>query len=212
MTNLMSERARRMRQEKGPAERKLWYKLREFNRHGFHFRQQAPVGPYITDFCDHSAKLIIEVDGGQHGEAKGLAADKRRTRWLESQGYGVLRFWNNDVLRNIEGVEIAIMLAVGLLTENGAEEASNDGAAVSALDRLRRKARRLVRAGGRVPSAQFAGQRKSHSVPSPLVGEGQGGGDCRTSAVGIPPTPSPSPQGGGEYRRRSRKTAESHHG
>jgi len=212
MTNLMSERARRMRREKGAAERTLWYKLRGFNRHGFQFRQQAPIGPYIADFCDHNAKLIVEVDGGQHGEAKGLAADKRRTRWLESQGYRVLRFWNNDVLRNIEGVEIAIMLAVGLLTENSAGETSNDGAVASAMGRLRRKARRLVRAGERVPSAHFLGQPKSQIVPSPLVGEGQGGGDCRTSAVGIPPTPSPSPQGGGESRRRSRKAAESHHG
>jgi very-short-patch-repair endonuclease len=212
MTNLMSERARRMRREKGPAERKLWHKLREFNRHGLQFRQQAPIGPYIADFCDHNAKLIVEVDGGQHGEAKGLAADKRRTRWLESQGYRVLRFWNNDVLRNVEGVEIAIMLAVGLLTENGLEEASNDGAAASAMERLRRKARRLVRAGERVPSVQFLAQPKSQIVPSPLVGEGQGGGDCRTSAVGVPPTPSPSPPGGGESRRRLWKRIEPHNG
>ena len=118
MTNLMSERARRMRRGKGAAERKLWYKLREFNRRGFQFRQQAPVGPYIADFCDHSAKLVVEVDGAQHGETKGLAADKRRTRWLQSQGYRVLRFWNHEVLTNIYGVEVAIMLALGLLTEN----------------------------------------------------------------------------------------------
>ena len=212
MTNLMSERARRMRREKGDAERKLWYKLREFNRHGFQFRQQAPIGPFIADFCDHSAKLIIEVDGAQHGEAKGLAVDKRRTRWLESQGYRVLRFWNNEVLANVDGVEVAIVLAVGLLTENGAGEASNDGAAVSAMERLRRKALKLMRAAGRVPSAQFLGKPKSQIVPSPLVGEGQGGGDCRTSAVGIPPTPNPSPQGGGESRRRTQKAAESRHG
>jgi very-short-patch-repair endonuclease len=212
MTNLMSERARRMRREKGPTERKLWHKLREFNRHGFHFRQQVPIGPYIADFCDHSAKLIIEVDGAQHAEPRGLAVDKRRTRWLEAHGYRVLRFWNSEVLTNVAGVEIAIMLAVGLLTEDGASEVSNDGAAVSAMERLRKKARRLMRAEGRVSSAQFVGQRNSHSVPSPLVGKGQGGGDCRTSAVGIPPTPSPSPQGGGESRRRSRKAAEFRYG
>jgi very-short-patch-repair endonuclease len=210
MTNLMSERARRMRREKADAERKLWYKLREFNRQGFQFRQQAPIGPFIADFCDHTAKLIIEVDGGQHGEPRGLANDRRRTRWLESQGYRVLRFWNRDVLTNVDGVEVAIMLAVGLLTENGAEEASNDGAAVSAMDRLRRKALKLMRAAGRVPSAQFLGQPKGQIVPSPLVGEGQGGGEARQSSG--PPTPNPSPPGGGELRRRSRKAAESHHG
>jgi very-short-patch-repair endonuclease len=55
MTNLMSERARRMRREKGPAERKVWYRLREINRQGFQFRQQAPIGPYIAEFCDHTA-------------------------------------------------------------------------------------------------------------------------------------------------------------
>jgi len=198
MTNLMSERARRMRREKGTAERKLWYRLRQINRQGFQFRQQAPIGPYIADFCDHSAKLIVEVDGAQHGEPKGLAADKRRTRWLESQGYRELRFWNHEVLTNIYGVEVAIMLALGLLTENGAGEASNDGANPSLLEELRKKAWRLVRRAGR-------------TVPSPLVGEGEGGGDCRAAEVGIPPTPNPSPQGGGESARRSRTAMERHH-
>jgi len=210
VTNLMSERARRMRREKAPAERKLWYKLREFNRHGFHFRQQVPIGPYIADFCDHSAKLVIEIDGAQHGEPMGRAVDKRRTRWLESQGYRVLRFWNQEVLANIGGVEVAIMLAVGLLTEDGAREVSNDGAVVSAMERLRKKARRLMRAGGRVPSAQSTGQRKSHSVPSPLWGRDREGEDCRTSAIGVPPTPNPSPPGGGVSRRRSRQGTERH--
>jgi len=166
MTNLMSERARRMRREKGPAERKVWHRLRELNKRGYRFRQQAPVGPYIADFCDHTAKLVIEVDGGQHGEPKGLAADKRRTDWLESQEYRVLRFWNHDVLTNIRGVEVAILLALGLLTESSTGDTSAAG------------------------------------IPSPLVGEGQGGGDRRTSDVGSPPTPNPSPQGGGESKRR----------
>ncbi len=155
-----------MRREKGPAERRVWYRLRELNRQGFQFRQQAPIGPYIADFCDHTAKLVIEVDGGQHGEAKGLAADKRRTRWLQSQGYQVLRFWNHDVLTNIYGVEVAIMLALVLLTEDATTKSNGE------------------------------------RIPSPLVGEGEGRGDCRTSAVGIPPTPNPSPRGGGECGRR----------
>lgn len=125
MTNLMSERARRMRREKGPAERKVWYRLREINRQGFQFRQQAPIGSYIADFCDHTAKLVIEIDGGQHGEAKGLVADKRRTRWLEAQGYRVLRFWNHDVLTNIHGVEVAILLALGVVAENSTDTAND---------------------------------------------------------------------------------------
>lgn len=98
MTNIMSERARRLRREKTQAERKLWRELRELNRQGFHFRQQAPIGPLVADFADHTAKIIIEVDGGQHGEPKGMKADQARTRWLETNGYRVLRFWNNDVL------------------------------------------------------------------------------------------------------------------
>ena len=206
VTNLMSERARRMRREKGPAERKLWYRLREFNRHGFQFRQQVPIGPYIADFCDHSAKLIVEVDGAQHGEPKGLAADKRRTRWLEPQGYLVLRFWNHDVLTNIYDVEVAIMQA-----ENGMGETTNARAASSLMEELRKKARRLARLARPTPT-QRSRQRASHNVPSPLVGEGQGGGDGRTSAVVAPPTPNPSPQGGGESSRSSRKAVGSSNG
>ena len=141
MTNLMSERARRMRREKGPAERRLWYKLRGLNPPRLSVSQQAPIGPYIADFCDHSAKLVVEVDGAQHGEPKGLAADASvAPAGLSSQGYRVLRFWNNDVLTNIDGVEIAIMLALGLLAENGVGEASNVRASASALESLPKKA------------------------------------------------------------------------
>ena len=173
MSNLMSERARRMRREKGPAECKLWYKLREINRQGFQFRQQAPIGPYIADFCDHTAKVVLEVDGGQHGEPKGLSADRRRTRWLQSQGYQVLRFWNHDVLTNIYGVEVAILLALGVLKDDA------------------------------------RGPTSGARIPSPLVGEGEGGGYSRTAEVGIPPTPSPSPQGGGVSGRRSARALSS---
>jgi very-short-patch-repair endonuclease len=211
MTNLMSERARRMRREKGPAERKLWYLLREFNRHGFQIRQQSPIGPYIADFCDHTARLVIEVDGAQHGEPRGLASDKRRTRWLESQGYRVLRFWNIEVLTNIGGVEIAIKVALGMLREDGTQPPERTLATL-ALERLRKKARQLVRS--RTPrkarSSRRSGQGESRNVPSPLVGEGQGGGEPQVSKVGSPPTPSPSPQGGGESARCSGEGMEPH--
>jgi very-short-patch-repair endonuclease len=119
MTNIMSERARQMRREKGDAERRLWRELRELNRQGFHFRQQAPIGRYIADFADHSAKLVIEVDGSQHGEAKNIKLDTARTRWLERNGYRVLRFWNREVLTNTYGVMTAILLALGVLSEGG---------------------------------------------------------------------------------------------
>ncbi len=108
-----------MRREKDDAEQKLWRWLRDLNRQGFQFRQQAPIGPYIADFCDHSAKLIVEVDGWQHGEPKGMATDRLRTRWLETRGYRVLRFWNHEVLINPEGVEVEILIALGVLREDG---------------------------------------------------------------------------------------------
>ena len=142
MTNLMSERARRMRREKSDAEWRLWHELRGLNRQGFHFCQQAPVGPYIADFCDHSARLIVEVDGSQHGEPKGVETDKRRTAWLESQGYRVLRFWNNEVLTNTEGVMTSIFETLGLFESKNTTE---------------------------LPTT-------TTSSPSPLVGEGWGGG------------------------------------
>jgi very-short-patch-repair endonuclease len=83
------------------AERVLWRALRGTNPE-WHWRKQVPLGPYFADFASHSAKLIIEVDGGQH--ATDLVHDAERTRFLESHGYRVLRFWNNDVLANTAGV------------------------------------------------------------------------------------------------------------
>ncbi|MBI2584933.1 MAG: endonuclease domain-containing protein, partial [Rhodospirillales bacterium] len=70
------------------------------------FRRQAPLGPYVVDFLCFDARLVVEVDGGQH--ADDAAADLARTTWLEAQGYRVLRFWNHDVLRNRDGVVEAI--------------------------------------------------------------------------------------------------------
>jgi len=81
---------------------------------GFHFRRQAPLGPYIADFACHAARLVIEVDGGQHAEDGGVERDMRRTAWLEGQGYRVLRFWNSDVLGNVDGVMTVVRETLGL--------------------------------------------------------------------------------------------------
>ena len=97
----MIQRARRLRRTMTDAERGLWRALRE-KLPGNHWRKQVPLGPYLADFASHSAKLVIEVDGGQHATA--MDRDAERTRFLESQGYRVLRFWNNDVLGNVDGV------------------------------------------------------------------------------------------------------------
>jgi very-short-patch-repair endonuclease len=95
--------ARKMRAAPTEAERKLWWHLRHsVSLDGTHFRRQVQIGRYIVDFVSRRAKLIVEVDGGQH--ATQAAADHERTQFLESRGYRVLRFWNNDVMTNIEGV------------------------------------------------------------------------------------------------------------
>src|SRR3954453_22793808 len=95
--------ARRMRAEPTDAERVLWTRLRQhIALSGSHFRRQALIGPLIVDFASRKAKLVIEVDGGQHDLLR--AADDRRTRRIEASGYRVIRFWNNEVLGNIEGV------------------------------------------------------------------------------------------------------------
>jgi very-short-patch-repair endonuclease len=95
--------ARSMRAQPTDAERVLWQRLRhDITLAGSHFRRQALIGPFIVDFVSRKAKLVIELDGGQHDWQQ--AADASRTRRIEASGYRVLRFWNNDVLGNIDGV------------------------------------------------------------------------------------------------------------
>jgi very-short-patch-repair endonuclease len=94
-------RARRLRRSMTDAERILWRALREtFSE--WHWRKQIPLGPYFADFASHSAKLIVELDGGQHASA--TRYDAVRTSFLETEGFRVIRFWNNDVMSNINGV------------------------------------------------------------------------------------------------------------
>ncbi|MBW4329338.1 endonuclease domain-containing protein [Stakelama sp. CBK3Z-3] len=95
-------RARKLRQNATPAERLLWQHLRARQCAGVRFNRQFPIGPFICDFVSRAAKLVIKVDGGQH--ALQADADAARTRYIESRGYRVLRFWNNDVIERTEGV------------------------------------------------------------------------------------------------------------
>lgn len=99
---MANQRARNLRQNQTEAEKKLWSRLRR-DALGKNFRRQHPLGPYIVDFVCLELKLVIEADGGQHGEDAALH-DQRRTAWLGARGYRVLRFWNNDILANIDGV------------------------------------------------------------------------------------------------------------
>lgn len=82
----------------------MWWRLRELAPKGSHFRRQATIGPYFADFACHATKLVIEIDGGQHGQARQFKRDLKRDAYLRHNGYRVLRFWNNDVRENIEGV------------------------------------------------------------------------------------------------------------
>ena len=89
-------------------ERRLWARLRAGRLDGLHFRRQQVIGPYVADFFCASAKLIVELDGGQHGEDEIVVRDEARTRFLESRGYRVLRFWNHEFLKDPEAVLEAI--------------------------------------------------------------------------------------------------------
>jgi len=108
----MRLRARSLRQELTKTERVIWYGLRAHRLEGAGFRRQAPLGPYIVDFMSHAAKLVIEIDGGQHFDDAHEARDKRRDAFLVAKGFRVLRFSNHDVLTNRAGVLETIAAAV----------------------------------------------------------------------------------------------------
>ena len=103
-------RSRDLRNNSTDAERKLWAHLRNRQVQGTRFNRQVPIGPFICDFAARTLKLIIELDGGQH--AVRTAQDDRRSEFLVSRGFRVLRFWNNDVLENVDGVLAVIERAL----------------------------------------------------------------------------------------------------
>jgi len=104
--------ARRLRENATNAETILWRHLRRSPVLGTHFRRQVPIGSYVADFASMADRLVIEVDGSQHAEGPVAETDQARTRWLEAEGYRVLRFWNNDITQNIDGVLEAIHSAM----------------------------------------------------------------------------------------------------
>jgi very-short-patch-repair endonuclease len=107
MVRELTKRAREMRRQPTEAERRLWSRLRSSGL-GVRFVRQRPIGPYIADFACRAARLIVELDGGQHGSDY----DQRRDSYLASKGWRVIRFWNPDVLSNTEGVLEMIRLAL----------------------------------------------------------------------------------------------------
>jgi very-short-patch-repair endonuclease len=104
------EFSRALRTSATEAERKLWRHLRDSQLNGARFRRQHPVGIFVLDFACVQQRLAVELDGGQH--ADDVVRDAGRTAWLEAQGWRVLRFWNNDVMGNVEGVLGAIAEAL----------------------------------------------------------------------------------------------------
>jgi len=100
--DIIRARARALRKNSTEAEKVLWGHLRFWQVEGYKFRRQQPLGNYIVDFVCLEKRLIIELDGGQHAEQSDY--DAKRDAWLSDEGFTVLRFWNNNVLKNIEGV------------------------------------------------------------------------------------------------------------
>jgi very-short-patch-repair endonuclease len=102
--------AKELRRNQTPEEGRLWQAVKAKRLAGAKFRRQVPIGPYVADFVCVAARLVIELDGSQHGEA--VDKDAERTRYLEGKGYRVLRFWNNEVAHNLDGVIRAIERAL----------------------------------------------------------------------------------------------------
>jgi len=132
--------ARTMRAKPTDAERKLWWHLRHrLPVGGSHCRRQVQIGRYIADFVCHASNLVIEVDGGQHGTQ--IATDAKRTRFFELEGYRVLRFWNNDVLANTDGMleVIALALTTATPTPHPAPQGGGEKRAQLLAQRIRRE-------------------------------------------------------------------------
>ena len=98
----LTRQAQRLRREKTDAEKRLWSRLRGKQLGGHKFTDQFPIGGKVADFACRSAKLIVELDGGQHDAA--AAKDAGRTRIIEAHGYRVVRYWNNEIMENLDGV------------------------------------------------------------------------------------------------------------
>jgi very-short-patch-repair endonuclease len=124
VTKRIRSNAKSMRRVMTDAELKLWNELRAHRLMGLGFRRQLPIGGYIVDFACPAAKLIVEVDGAQHGEAAAAEADELRTRNLEALGWTILRFWNGDVLRDIENVCRHIVISAGIMADDARAHAA----------------------------------------------------------------------------------------
>jgi len=105
----IKEKSRELRKNMTPQERKLWKIIRNRQFFGYRFRRQFPIGQYIVDFVNREKNIVIEIDGGQHNPIDEDSYDNKRTKFLNSEGYTVVRFWNNEIDNNIEGVYLKLM-------------------------------------------------------------------------------------------------------
>jgi very-short-patch-repair endonuclease len=115
----MQENAKYLRTHQTDAEKRLWYHLRAHRFEGLKFKRQKPIGRYIVDFVCMARGLVVELDGGQHADA--TLKDQQRDAWLRSQGYAVLRFWNNEVMQQLDGVLERIRCVAALCPSSEAE-------------------------------------------------------------------------------------------
>lgn len=151
-----TERARDLRKNATDCERLLWFHLRAHRLQGFKFKRQQPIGIYIVDFVCFEARCIVEADGSQHAEQ--TEYDTRRDGWLRSQDFTVLRFWNNDILANTEGVlERIAEVCRERLDSPSPQPLSHQGRGAKATDSL-------------------ANQTKAQTSPLPLRERGRGRG------------------------------------
>ncbi|MBM3934611.1 MAG: endonuclease domain-containing protein [SAR202 cluster bacterium] len=120
----LTELARDMRRSMTPAEFLLWKHINNRQLNGLKFRRQQPIQNYIADFACKEIKLIIELDGGQHSGPEAIVSDTKRTEHLEANGWKVVRFWNNDVTRNLEGVMAELIRITEKPALTGPDEAS----------------------------------------------------------------------------------------
>jgi adenine-specific DNA-methyltransferase len=151
------EFARQLRREQTDTERLLWLLLRDRRFMGCKFRRQHPIEPYVVDFYCHEARLAIELDGGEHNEPAARARDEERTRFLEARGIRVLRFWNDEVFNNLEGVLQTIYEALTPTLSQGEREFTADISVARSGETLRQAEWRdeLLRTGIRGKAGQY---------------------------------------------------------
>lgn len=116
MVSNLIQHSKALRKNQTPWEAKMWLHLRAGRLKNLKFKRQVPIGHYIVDFCCDERKLVIELDGGHHNETENSNKDQRKQGFLEKEGYYVLRFWNNEIDNNFEGVVERILAATSLPT------------------------------------------------------------------------------------------------